>query len=242
MTGRPRHASGPIAVEEARAGDTLEVRILHMERVPLRPHPGVMGVAPAEVGHHNSIPPGRSLAATSTTGASVLGVTMYYPIMVDQALFYIGDPHMAEGDGELSGTAIEASANVWLQLIVRNDVTHSPVLETPSHWYTHGFIVCRPQQYAPARPSNVGAPPGDLNAADAHGCHGDAGVSDQTARAVARRCLRRLSVAADFGITQVVVHARGRASCGLGEISIRSASRARTAEKAMPASKMNAAS
>ena len=72
---------------------------------------------------------------------------MFCPIMVDQALFYIGDPHMAQGDGELSGTAIEASANVWLQLIVRKDVPlDSPVLETPSHWYTHGLIVRRPQQ------------------------------------------------------------------------------------------------
>jgi acetamidase/formamidase len=35
---------------------------------------------------------------------------MYYPFIVDEAGFFVGDPHMAEGDGELSGTAIEASA------------------------------------------------------------------------------------------------------------------------------------
>jgi len=56
------------------------------------------------------------------------------------ALLYLGDPHMAEGDGELSGTAIEASANALVQVLVRKDFpVTAPVLETATHWYTHGF-------------------------------------------------------------------------------------------------------
>ena len=173
-----------------------------------------MGVAPAEVGHHNSIPPGQ-FGGNLDNWRLGPGVTMYYPIMVDQALFYIGDPHMAEGDGELSGTAIEASANVWLQLIVRKDVPlDSPVLETPSHWYTHGFDSLPPPTDAPARPSNVGAPPGDLNAAMRMA------ATEMLAFLIKQRGLSRddayslLSVAADFGITQVVDTRQG-VHCGL---------------------------
>src|SRR6266542_19252 len=197
--------TGPIAVEGARAGDTLEVRILSMAprlpygtnigawwgylyedlkkeritiyrlhaeanyaeaafafdytqsprydapgtivppdstrrvpalvgvRVPLRPHFGVMGVAPAESGKVNSIPPG-DFGGNVDDRRIGPGATMYYPVQNDGALFFVGDPHMAEGDGELSGTAIESSANGLLQLTVRRDVpTDSPLLETPTH-------------------------------------------------------------------------------------------------------------
>lgn len=65
---------------------------------------------------------------------------MYYPIAVDGALFSIGDPHISQGDGELSGTAIEASLNVLFQVVLRKDFEFpSPLLETPNWWIVHGF-------------------------------------------------------------------------------------------------------
>ena len=65
---------------------------------------------------------------------------MYYPVAVDGALFSIGDPHVSQGDGELSGTAIEASLDVLFQVIVRKDFSFpSPLLETPDYWIVHGF-------------------------------------------------------------------------------------------------------
>jgi formamidase len=68
------------------------------------------------------------------------GAAMYYPVFHRGALCYLGDPHMAEGDAELSGTAIEASATVLVELRVRKDfAVPGPVLETPTHWITHGF-------------------------------------------------------------------------------------------------------
>jgi acetamidase/formamidase len=107
--------------------------------VPLRPHFGVMGVAPRERGRHNSIPPG-DFGGNVDDWRIGPGATMYYPVQNDGALFFVGDPHMAEGDGELSGTAIESSADGWLQLSIRRDMpTDSPLLETATHWYTHGF-------------------------------------------------------------------------------------------------------
>jgi acetamidase/formamidase len=144
-----------------------------------------MGVAPRQDGRVNSIPPG-DFGGNVDDWRIGPGATMYYPIQNDGALFFIGDPHMAEGDGELSGTAIESSANGLIQLVVRRDLpTGSPLLETATHWYTHGF----------------GA---DL---------------DEAMRAAARRMLDLLcgmrglsrddayslmSVACDFGVTQVV--------------------------------------
>ena len=38
---------------------------------------------------------------------------MFYPVAVEGALFSIGDPHVSQGDGEISGTAIEASLDVY---------------------------------------------------------------------------------------------------------------------------------
>jgi acetamidase/formamidase len=107
--------------------------------IPLRPHFGVMGVAPRERGKVNSIPPG-DFGGNVDNWRVGPGATMYYPVQNDGALFFVGDPHMAEGDGELSGTAIESSADGWLQLSIRRDLpTDSPLLETATHWYTHGF-------------------------------------------------------------------------------------------------------
>jgi formamidase len=107
--------------------------------VPLRPHFGVAGVAPRENGRINSIPPGN-FGGNIDNWRFGPGTTMYYPVFQEGALFFVGDPHMAEGDGELSGTAIEASANAWIQLIVRKDFPiTNPLLETQTHWYSHGF-------------------------------------------------------------------------------------------------------
>jgi acetamidase/formamidase len=107
--------------------------------VPLRPHLGVMGVAPAEPGRINSIPPGP-FGGNIDNWRIGPGAAMYYPVFRPGALLFAGDPHMAEGDGELSGTAIESSANAMLQVFVRKDFPlDHPMLETPSHWYTHGF-------------------------------------------------------------------------------------------------------
>jgi acetamidase/formamidase len=40
------------------------------------------------------------------------GVTVYFPVFADGALFHIGDVHAVQGDGEISGTGVEISAEV----------------------------------------------------------------------------------------------------------------------------------
>jgi acetamidase/formamidase len=108
-------------------------------RVPVRPHFGVMGVAPAEAGRISSIPP-------SVFGGNVdnwrigPGATMRYPIFADGASLYVGDPHFAQGDGEICGTAIEASLNARIRVSIDRGLrVTAPLLETSTHWYTHGF-------------------------------------------------------------------------------------------------------
>jgi acetamidase/formamidase len=95
--------------------------VLARAAVPLRPHIGVMGVAPREDGRVNSIPPG-AFGGNIDNWRIGVGARMYYPVFRTGALFFAGDPHMAEGDAELSGTALECSANVGLRLTVRKDM------------------------------------------------------------------------------------------------------------------------
>lgn len=183
--------------------------------VPLRPHLGVMGVAPAETGKVNSIPPSR-FGGNVDNWRIGPGATMYYPILNQGALFFAGDPHMAEGDGELSGTALECSANVWLRLMVRKDIAvNNPLLETATHWYTHGFSTNSPPTGGPSDASKVGfPPPGDLNHAMREAANEMLGFLCDRQGLTRDEAYSLMSVAADFGVTQVVDVRQG-VHCGM---------------------------
>jgi acetamidase/formamidase len=110
--------------------------------VALRPFLGVMGVPPAEPGEHSTIPPywhGGNIDCREL----VAGATLYLPVTVPGALFSIGDGHAAQGDGEVSGTAIECPMDrVDLTLDVLPDLfgapVRTPVARTPAGWVTMG--------------------------------------------------------------------------------------------------------
>ncbi|HEY2032161.1 MAG TPA: acetamidase/formamidase family protein [Rhizomicrobium sp.] len=154
-------------------------------RIPVRPHLGTAGVAPDVEGRVSTIPPGRHGGNIDNWRIGA-GATMYYPVQVDGALFSIGDPHISQGDGELSGTAIEASLDVVFQVVLRKDFTFpSPLLETPECWIVHGFDE-------------------DLNVAMRNASldmltllHEQRGLSKNDAYSL-------MSVTADFAVTQVV--------------------------------------
>ncbi len=108
-------------------------------RVPVRPHLGTAGVAPDVTGRVSTIPPGLHGGNIDNWRIGA-GAVMYYPVAVDGGLFSIGDPHVSQGDGEISGTAIEASLDVLFQIVLRKDFEfRSPLLETPEYWIVHGF-------------------------------------------------------------------------------------------------------
>ncbi len=107
--------------------------------VPVRPHLGVMGVAPDGGERRSSIPPGV-FGGNVDNWRFGPGATVHYPVFTPGAGFYVGDPHFAQGDGEICGTAIEASLDVRLRLSLADDLPVSaPLLFTGTHWYTHGF-------------------------------------------------------------------------------------------------------
>jgi acetamidase/formamidase len=65
---------------------------------------------------------------------------VYYPVFHEGARFYVGDPHFAQGDGEICGTAIEASLDVRLRLSLADDLpVEAPLLLYEGQWFTHGF-------------------------------------------------------------------------------------------------------
>ncbi len=119
--------------------------VLKNVRVPIRPHFGVITLAPSEADMVNSIPP-------NYTGGNIddwritKGTTMYYPVAVEGALLSPGDTHAAMGDSELCGTAIESSWTGVFQLILhkKNELgmlehVNWPLLETRDEWVVHGF-------------------------------------------------------------------------------------------------------
>lgn len=107
--------------------------------VPVRPHLGVIGVAPPGCDRLSSIPPGV-FGGNVDNWRFGPGATIHYPVFHEGAGFYVGDPHFAQGDGEVCGTAIEASLDVRLRLSIADDVTtDAPLLRTDTQWFTHGF-------------------------------------------------------------------------------------------------------
>ncbi|MET0932044.1 MAG: acetamidase/formamidase family protein [Aeromicrobium sp.] len=88
----------------------------------LRPFLGIMGVAVAGDERPHSVPPGTH-GGNIDINLLTVGSTLYLPVQVDGALAYVGDPHFAQGDGEVSLTAMEASLRVRLgfDVIARED-------------------------------------------------------------------------------------------------------------------------
>jgi len=136
FTTRPTYdLPGVVTPRDPRAREPFSQAV----RVPVRPHLGVIGVAPPGPGRHSSIPPGV-FGGNVDNWRFGPGATICYPVFVEGANLYLGDPHYAQGDGEICGTAIEASLTVTIQVDVRSDLgVGAPFLETAGHWYTHGF-------------------------------------------------------------------------------------------------------
>ena len=86
--------------------------------------------------------PPRRWGGTSTARL-VAGTTLYLPIPVDGALFSAGDGHAAQGDGEVSGYAIETPTEAELTLDVRDDLPLEwPIARIDGAWLTFGFDEC----------------------------------------------------------------------------------------------------
>lgn len=86
-------------------------------RFPLAPFLGIMGVAVAGGVRPHSVPPG-SHGGNIDINLLVEGASLYLPVQVPGALAYVGDPHFAQGNGEVSLTALEASLRATIRFEV----------------------------------------------------------------------------------------------------------------------------
>ena len=93
----------------------LHNRIGEEVRFPIDPFMGIMGVAPDTSRKINSIPPAEYGGNLDINELGV-GSTLYLPVQVPEALFYTGDPHYAQGDGEVALTALEAPLRATFRL------------------------------------------------------------------------------------------------------------------------------
>lgn len=177
--------NGPIYIEGAEEGDTLEVRILSVTpripygtvgarpgsgglpdlvprpymkvvpldlkrnagvfdetvEIPLGPFMGVMGTCPPDTEGplRRSGPPGR-FGGNLDCKELTAGSTLYLPVFKEGALFYTGDCHAAQGDGEITVNAIETSNTCTLQFILhKGRRLAAPRAETPTHYITFGL-------------------------------------------------------------------------------------------------------
>lgn len=110
--------AGTVRLKDTIAG--LENFIL-----PFEPMIGCFGVAP-------SLGQAFSTAISAENGGNMdyrgfkPGATVYLPVFVPGALFFLGDCHAIQGDGEIVGTGVETAMEVEIRLRIRKG-------ETP-HW------------------------------------------------------------------------------------------------------------
>jgi acetamidase/formamidase len=104
----------------------------HLE-LPLEPFLGCFGVAPAR---------GQAIS-TATSGPNGgnmdyrgfrEGVTVFFPVFAEGALFHLGDGHARQGDGEIVGTGIEVSFDVEFTVsVLKEKSINWPRAEDETH-------------------------------------------------------------------------------------------------------------
>jgi acetamidase/formamidase len=108
--------------------------------VPLHPMLGCIAVAPG---------PSQAAPGTGDSGRwggnmdfneITEGATVYLPVETPGALLYIGDGHAAQGDGELTGDALETSMDVEFTVdVIKGGNIPDPRVETPTHIVAMGL-------------------------------------------------------------------------------------------------------
>ncbi|MBE2216293.1 MAG: acetamidase/formamidase family protein [Opitutaceae bacterium] len=179
--------TGPIYIEEAEPGNTLEVRVLDIRfrapfgvnstapgnghpladmvprpwtqkfdldfernvaifkrgqiELPLAPFNGQMGVAPpADAGGFGASPPTATHGGNFDLQELVRGGTLYLPVNVKGALYFTGNGHALQGNGEITNPSLEVSLTTYLQFIVhKGRKLKMPQVETPTHYVFFGM-------------------------------------------------------------------------------------------------------
>ena len=186
--------------------------VLKNVRIPIRPHFGVIGLAPKEADIVDSIPP-------SYFGGNIdnwrigKGAIMYYPVAVPGALLSAGDPHASQGDSELCGTAIECSLTGTFQVILHKKATLAgtslaaldyPLLETQDEWLIHGFSYANYLQELGEKAQSTIYEKSSVDLALKDAFRKMRAFLMSTKGLSEDEAISLMSIAVDFGITQVV--------------------------------------
>jgi acetamidase/formamidase len=165
--------SGPVHVNGAEPGDTLEIEILDLQagewawaaflpgmgllpedfpegyvktfdltrgdtttfapgiEIPIAPFLGVMGNHPGEPARQLPFPPHRA-GGNMDNRHLTRGATLWLPVFVDGARFSCGDPHAAQGDGEVCVTAVECPMTASLRFRVHKQGIAAPSFRVPA--------------------------------------------------------------------------------------------------------------
>jgi len=186
--------------------------ILKNVQIPVRPHFGVVTVAPQQDGLIDSIPP-STFGGNLDNWRVTRGASVFLPVGVPGALLSVGDPHASQGDSELCGTAIECSLTGDFQLVLHkketlgsqvfSDLTY-PLVETADEWVLHGFSYPNylaefgtTAQSAVYEKSTLDLAMRDAFIKTRRFLMATKGLSEDEA-------ISLISVAVDFGVTQVV--------------------------------------
>lgn len=121
----------------------LERGVLHFSpgiEIPVAPFLGQMAVAPpVEEGSLSTRPP-RRYGGNIDWNFLVKGSILYLPVFNEGALFYVGDGHTVQGDGEVATSAAETHTTATLQFFVRKDKKIEwPEAEDEKYYATTGF-------------------------------------------------------------------------------------------------------
>lgn len=175
----------------------------HSVHFALSPFLGIMGVAVAGTERAHSVPPGAH-GGNIDINLLTVGSVLYLPVQVDGGLAYFGDPHFAQGDGEVALTAMEASLRATLRFDVVSEADAvaafgtlvGPLAETAE------FLI----------PTGLSS---DLDEAVQNCVRAAIGLLQARFGMDAEHAYAYLSAATDFNISQVVdlvkgVHARIR--------------------------------
>jgi acetamidase/formamidase len=120
-------------------------------QVPLNPMMGIMAVVPRDAvmgdvgvrapGLQGSGPPGP-YGGNMDFRTLTTGTNLFLPVFHPGALFYTGDSHGAQGDGEVSGNALEQSLTGVFRFVLHKGKTiTAPRAETATHHIVMGIDV-----------------------------------------------------------------------------------------------------
>ena len=99
---------------------------------PLDPFFGILATAPPPVWGRCGSPVPRVFGGNMDNKELKRGATLFLPIFNDGALFFAGDGHAVQGDGEVCVTALETAVSGTFRLTVRKDLAYRwPFAETP---------------------------------------------------------------------------------------------------------------